>query len=151
MAIRALNPQDILLLIGVHDTEGGIDDEANFGRYQALTTLSFENGQWQMKTLQPDDPLGYVLNNWWDVIMLPPQGYVKFRRWINMPDQTPVQPGNPATDFIVNDNANVFGSWVYHCHILRHEDRGMMMSGNHCWRPPARSKPHSTTQPSIRT
>lgn len=82
---------------------------------------------WQMKTLQPDDPLGYVLNNWLDVVTLPPQGYVKFRTWINMPDQTPAQPGNPDTDFIVKDNANIFGAWVYHCHILRHEDRGMMM------------------------
>lgn len=62
----------------------------------------------------------YVVGNWWDVIMIPPHGYVKFKTWINVPWQT-------DNDASVADNTNNVGSWVFHCHILRHEDRGMMM------------------------
>ena len=61
------------------------------------------------------------------MIIIPPQGYVKIRLWLNMPDQKPRNPADPDTDFVVTENANAGGSWVYHCHILRHEDRGMMM------------------------
>ncbi|MFO1043680.1 MAG: multicopper oxidase domain-containing protein [Planctomycetaceae bacterium] len=77
---------------------------------------------------------GWVVGNWWDTILIPPHGYVRFKTWINIPDQKPTQrhaPKSPTDDvepddWKVTDNANVFGSWVFHCHILRHEDRGMM-------------------------
>ena len=82
---------------------------------------------WSTRTLQKDDPLGYVLDNWWDTIVIPPHGYIKIRLWLNIPDQKPSDPGDPNSGFTIQENANVFGSWVYHCHILRHEDRGMMM------------------------
>ena len=51
---------------------------------------------------------------------------MKLRTWLNIPDQKP----KPDGGFYVHENADVFGSWVYHCHILRHEDRGMMMMVN---------------------
>lgn len=86
--------------------------------------------KWEIKKLRPTDPLGYVLNNWWDVVIIPPHGYVKFRTWMNIPNQRPVEPSDPYSEIVVEENANVFGSWVYHCHILRHEDRGMMMVVN---------------------
>lgn len=63
-----------------------------------------------------------IVGNWWDTILIPPHGYVKVRYWFNVPNQTEV--GNQIT---VQDNFNKEGIWVYHCHILRHEDRGMMM------------------------
>jgi FtsP/CotA-like multicopper oxidase with cupredoxin domain len=77
---------------------------------------------------------GWVVGNWWDTIVIPPHGYVRFKTWINIPDQKPVEryaPKDPTDDreplyWKVTDNANVYGSWVFHCHILRHEDRGMM-------------------------
>ena len=77
---------------------------------------------------------GWVVGNWWDTIVIPPHGYVRFKTWINIPDQKPAERYAPkdATDdrepreWKVTDNANVYGSWVFHCHILRHEDRGMM-------------------------
>ena len=104
--------------------------------------VNYDSGskQWGIKTLQPDDPLGHALNNWWDVIVIPPQGYVKIRFWVNIPDQKPRNPADPNSDYVINDNANVFAGWVQHCHILRHEDRGMMMVVN--VRPKAESVMH---------
>ena len=32
-----------------------------------------------------------------------------------------------ALDTAVAEDTNNVASWVFHCHILRHEDRGMMM------------------------
>ena len=64
----------------------------------------------------------HVVGNWWDTIIVPPHGYVKVRYWMNVPNQT----GEDA-NAIVTDDFNKIGVWVYHCHILRHEDRGMMM------------------------
>ena len=63
-----------------------------------------------------------IVGNWWDTIIVPARGYVKVRYWFNVPNQTDV-------DNVVKvmDNYNKTGIWVYHCHILRHEDRGMMM------------------------
>ncbi len=61
----------------------------------------------------------YVVGTWWDVIMIPPHGYVKLKTWINVPWQ--------SDDNTIAENTNNVGSWVFHCHILRHEDRGMMM------------------------
>ena len=92
--------------------------------------VSYSGGSWEIEKLTADDPLGFMLDNWWDVIIIPPQGYVKIRLWLNMPDQKPRDPKDPNTDFIITENANSWGSWVYHCHILRHEDRGMMMVVN---------------------
>ena len=70
------------------------------------------------------------MGNWWDVITLPPHGYVKMRTWINVPDQVPTNNNDPDSDSVVVDNANIYGSWVLRCHILRHEDRGMMTMVN---------------------
>lgn len=65
-----------------------------------------------------------VVGNWWDTITIPPHGYVKVKYWINVPNQVE----NSTTGTVsVTDNDNRTGIWVYHCHILRHEDRGMMM------------------------
>ena len=63
-----------------------------------------------------------IVGNWWDTIIIPAHGYVKVRYWFNVPEQTGL--GASAK---VKDDANRTGIWVYHCHILRHEDRGMMM------------------------
>ena len=63
-----------------------------------------------------------IVGNWWDTITVPAHGYVKVRYWFNVPYQT--GEGKEAT---VVDDYNREGIWVYHCHILRHEDRGMMM------------------------
>jgi hypothetical protein len=68
----------------------------------------------------PDSAVPYVVGTWWDVMMIPPHGYVKFKTWINVPWQT-------DDDTSVAENTNNIASWVFHCHILRHEDRGMMM------------------------
>ncbi|MCB0041052.1 MAG: multicopper oxidase domain-containing protein, partial [Caldilinea sp.] len=92
--------------------------------------VSYDGTQWSMKRLAPDDPLGYVLDNWWDTVIIPPQGYVKIRFWFNIPDQKPATPGDSDSPFVIRDNANIFAAWVQHCHILRHEDRGMMMVVN---------------------
>ena len=75
---------------------------------------------WSVSKLSKQDTMGWVLNSWWDTIIIPPHGYVKFRQWINLPLQS-------ADNTSLADNVNRAGSWVYHCHILRHEDRGMMM------------------------
>lgn len=88
--------------------------------------------QWAFKTLTLQDkgdltkPFSWVVGNWWDVITLPPHGYVKVKTWINVPSQFPTDKNKVDSDLVVKDNANVYGSWVLHCHILRHEDRGMM-------------------------
>jgi FtsP/CotA-like multicopper oxidase with cupredoxin domain len=91
---------------------------------------------WSFKKLtladkaDPTKPFSYVVGNWWDVITLPPHGYVKMKTWINVPSQFPADKSDADCDLIVKDNANVYGSWVLHCHILRHEDRGMMTMVN---------------------
>ena len=64
-----------------------------------------------------------IVGNWWDTIVIPPHGYVKVRYWLNVPNQT----GTTPADIVVTDDYDKSGIWVYHCHILRHEDRGMMM------------------------
>jgi len=64
-----------------------------------------------------------IVGNWWDTITVPAHGYVKVRYWFNVPNQTESKSGKIS----VADNYNKTGIWVYHCHILRHEDRGMMM------------------------
>jgi FtsP/CotA-like multicopper oxidase with cupredoxin domain len=66
-----------------------------------------------------DSAVQYVVGNWWDVMMIPPQGYVKLKTWINVPWQDDTNS--------VEENSNNVATWVFHCHILRHEDRGMMM------------------------
>ena len=63
-----------------------------------------------------------IVGNWWDTIIIPAHGYVKVRYWFNVPNQT-----DTNNVISVADNFNKTGIWVYHCHILRHEDRGMMM------------------------
>jgi FtsP/CotA-like multicopper oxidase with cupredoxin domain len=99
------------------------------------------SGAWSFKTIKWDpvkkavinpskSPFGWVVGNWWDVIMLPPHGYVRMKMWINVPDQAPLDRTNPDSDLVVQDDANTYGSWVFHCHILRHEDRGMMSMVN---------------------
>ncbi len=93
--------------------------------------LDYSDGSWDVKKLSDtDSPFKWVENSWWDVILIPPHGYVKMQTWINIPDQKPVDTSDPNSAFKVVENANVYGSWVYHCHILRHEDRGMMMLVN---------------------
>ena len=59
--------------------------------------------------------------------MIPPHGYVKMKMWVKVPIQ--VKDANAPTKFTVSDQTtNLDGrAWVFHCHILRHEDRGMMM------------------------
>lgn len=96
---------------------------------------------------------GWVVGNWWDTIVIPPHGYVRFKTWINIPDQKPVEryaPKDPTDDrepldWKVTDNANVYGSWVFHCHILRHEDRGMMSMVAVTPRPHSLGNPDGTT------
>ena len=98
--------------------------------------LNYDGKSWGLKTItldqkaDPKVPFSWVVGNWWDVITIPPHGYVRFRMWINVPTQNPVDHGNPDSDLVVHDNANLYGSWVFHCHILRHEDRGMMLMVN---------------------
>ncbi|MDW3192998.1 MAG: multicopper oxidase domain-containing protein [Cytophagales bacterium] len=65
-----------------------------------------------------------IVGNWWDTIVVPAHGYVKVRYWMNVPEQSNNEDINRIT---VTDDVNRTGIWVYHCHILRHEDRGMMM------------------------
>ena len=69
-----------------------------------------------------DSLIPSFVGNWWDTAIVPPHGYVKLRYWFNVPNQT--GEGSAAT---VVDDFNKQGIWVFHCHILRHEDRGMMM------------------------
>lgn len=109
--------------------------------------LSYESGKWLIRTetaaSEPQRPtysastksgsvvrgdpgkvmsVQGIVGNWWDTITIPPHGYVKVKYWINVPEQN--DSGGEVT---VTDNDNRTGIWVYHCHILRHEDRGMMM------------------------
>ena len=74
-------------------------------------------------TIAGDIGVQGIVGNWWDTIVIPPHGYVKVRYWINVPYQT----GTTASNIQVQDDYDRSGIWVYHCHILRHEDRGMMM------------------------
>jgi len=73
--------------------------------------------------------LSQFVGNWWDTVIIPPHGYVKMRYWFNVPNQTgdydPLTKTG-AENCQVKDDDNKLGIWVYHCHILRHEDRGMM-------------------------
>ncbi len=95
--------------------------------YNANTT----GPQWTLKNLSDSDsPFKWVAGNWWDVILLPPHGYVKMKTWMNFPVQAPENNNDPRSDLYVIENANGYGSWVLHCHILRHEDRGMMTMVN---------------------
>ncbi|MEM9337286.1 MAG: multicopper oxidase domain-containing protein [Bacteroidota bacterium] len=106
--------------------------------------LSYEQGDWYMRAVtaqgepqRPEMPgkgaipgtvyqgeigVNAIVGNWWDTIIIPPHGYVKVRYWFNVPNQT-----SSGKKIMVADNFNKVGIWVYHCHILRHEDRGMMM------------------------
>jgi FtsP/CotA-like multicopper oxidase with cupredoxin domain len=99
-------------------------------------TTAGTDAPWEIKKItladkaNPKVPFSWVVGNWWDVITIPPHGYVKFRMWINVPTQSPTNHANPDSDLVVHDNANIYGSWVFHCHILRHEDRGMMLMVN---------------------
>lgn len=69
-----------------------------------------------------ENDVKHFVGNWWDTVIVPPHGYIKVRYWMNVPHQS----GEDA-EATVEDNSNKIGIWVYHCHILRHEDRGMMM------------------------
>lgn len=73
-----------------------------------------------MVNVTDESAVDYVVGNWWDVIMIPPRGYVKLKTWINVPWQN-------LESSEIEENTNNSGTWVFHCHILRHEDRGMMM------------------------
>ncbi len=87
--------------------------------------------QWSLNTLKDSNsPFKWVAGNWWDVIVIPPHGYVKFKTWMNMPIQLPENTADSNSPLVSVENANVYGSWVLHCHILRHEDRGMMTMVN---------------------
>ena len=91
--------------------------------------------KWEPASLaETNKTFGWVVGNWWDTILIPPHGYVRFKTWINVPDQKPTKRHAPTSstndlepdEWTVTEDANVFASWVFHCHILRHEDRGMM-------------------------
>ncbi|MEM6795489.1 MAG: multicopper oxidase domain-containing protein [Acidobacteriota bacterium] len=56
--------------------------------------------------LVPVDPLDPRINRWQDTVILPPCGTVRVRHRVSRFD----------------------GIYVLHCHILQHEDRGMMMN-----------------------
>ena len=98
--------------------------------------LNDDGKSWSLKKITLDQkadtkvPFSWVVGNWWDVITIPPHGYVRFRMWINVPTQHPTNKDDPDSDLVVTDNSNTYGSWVFHCHILRHEDRGMMLMVN---------------------
>lgn len=90
-----------------------------------------EGEQWSFNNLsESNSPFKWVAGNWWDVIVIPPHGYVKFRTWMNVPVQLPANTSDPNSPLVSIEDANVYGSWVLHCHILRHEDRGMMTMVN---------------------
>ncbi len=55
---------------------------------------------------------------WLDTITLPPRGYIKFRSRF------------PGTVIYEGNEYNFSGSYVLHCHILNHEDGGMMIQVN---------------------
>ncbi|NJL27354.1 MAG: multicopper oxidase domain-containing protein [Thermoanaerobaculia bacterium] len=93
-----------------------VDPDPN-GTPEDATQLPVPTGPIKLKGT---NTMGWMLNNWWDTMVIPPSGYLKIRYWINVPMQN--WDGSQLAD-----NVNRFGNWVYHCHILRHEDRGMMM------------------------
>ncbi len=111
--------------------------------YETFPNLPPGQGEWVIRAVSVDDypgkqstddaPTGVKKYNghsavapfvgkWWDTVIIPPHGYVKVKYWMNVPNQEHF--GNDAK---VHDDHNKVGVWVYHCHILRHEDRGMMM------------------------
>ncbi|MCA9543407.1 MAG: multicopper oxidase domain-containing protein, partial [Myxococcales bacterium] len=96
--LRTVNP----------DPQGTPADPSGMNRPEGIVKLAGTSDLW------------WVIDNWWDTIVVPPHGYVKLRYWMNVPEQA-------ADASFVTDDVNRSGSWVYHCHILRHEDRGMMM------------------------
>lgn len=109
----------------------GIDSTNDAPAGWGLEKLVWKDGQVVDQNGSPStNPFNWVVGNWWDVITIPPHGYVKFRMWVNVPSQSPVNHTDPDSDLVVHDNANIYGSWVFHCHILRHEDRGMMLMVN---------------------
>ena len=87
---------------------------------------TIDNPDGQPMTLQGSGDMSWMVNRWMDTIVIPAHGYVRMRYWMNVPQQTGGE-GAPPEAITVQDNANREGAWVYHCHILRHEDRGMMM------------------------
>ena len=102
--------------------------------FMRAATADNEYGDWIKRDKKPatgavpgsvyqgDINVPAIVGNWWDTIIIPSHGYVKVRYWFNVPFQT-----GKGTATGVTDNYNRTGIWVYHCHILRHEDRGMMM------------------------
>lgn len=99
---------------------------------EEIGQLNYDGTKWGLKNLSDSNssPFKWVVGNWWDVILLPPHGYVKMKTWMNVPIQLPENSDDPDSPLVSIENANVYGSWVLHCHILRHEDRGMMTMVN---------------------
>ena len=109
------------------DKKAGADDAMAW----VIRTVGTEAGEPEQDACAMEAPSGptklrgtstmwWMVDNWWDTIVIPPHGYVRMRYWMNVPQQT----GDGSQVF---DDVNRAGDWVYHCHILRHEDRGMMM------------------------
>ena len=111
--------------------------------------MSYDDGKWSLDKINSDNKadhaMGWVVDHWWDTILIPPHGYITFRAWMNVPQQYPLAEKDmnatnvtgqkylnealkDPSSITVKDNVNREGAWVYHCHILRHEDRGMMMT-----------------------
>jgi hypothetical protein len=86
------------------------------------TITSSDNAPTTPKVYETTNSVPDFVGNWWDTVIVPPHGYVRMRYWMNVPNQT-----GAGTNAVVEDDYNKIGVWVYHCHILRHEDRGMMM------------------------
>lgn len=109
---------------------------ASKGKEFSLTKITFKNGKRVDENGNTStNPMAWMTGNWWDTIIIPAHGYVKFRYWMNVPQQSPEPPNGTGKQYTVaadkitiKDNVNRIGTWVYHCHILRHEDRGMMMA-----------------------
>ncbi len=97
-AVRTINP----------DPQGIPTDASSMNKPSGVVKLLDTSNMW------------WVVNSWWDTIVVPPHGYVKMRYRINVPEQS-------SDNSTIADNVNRTANWVYHCHILRHEDRGMMM------------------------
>ena len=101
-----------------------------------MRAVTAEGGDWPQRDAKPSKgaqpgsiykgniEVDGIVGNWWDTIVIPAHGYVKVRYWMNVPEQNNSKNLN---DIMVTDDVNRTGIWVYHCHILRHEDRGMMM------------------------
>lgn len=92
--------------------------EKDFQEDGSIANTKKSSGYMVNKT--DESVVDYTVGNWWDVIMIPPKGYVKLKTWINVPWQN-------LESSKIEENTNNSGTWVFHCHILRHEDRGMMM------------------------